>query len=142
MGKARLRAIIFDFNGVIADDETPHFLTFQEALREDDLALTKEDYYGAYLGMDERNCATALVESVIGSQDPARIQRILRRKAALFRDYTATHKPLLFPGVAEFVKSAGKRYRLAIASGGTREQIELALRDTPIEKAITVIVSA
>jgi len=142
MDEARLRAIIFDFNGVIADDETPHLLTFQQALQEDGLALTKEDYYGVYLGMDERNCATALVASVTGTRDPLRIRRILERKAALFRDYTATHKPQLFPGVVKIVKRAAERYRLAIASGGTREQLEFALRDTPIETDIAVIVSA
>ena len=142
MEVARLRAIIFDFNGVIADDETPHFLTFQQALQEDGLALTKEDYYGTYLGMDERNCSTALVESVAGTRDPVRVHEILERKAALFGDYAATHKPQLFPGVVEFVKQAGERYRLAIASGGTREQIEFALRDTPIEKEFAVIVTA
>ena len=139
---AELRAIIFDFNGVIADDETPHFLTFQRALQEDGLYLTKEEYYGAYMGMDERNCTTALVESVTGTRDAVRVQEILERKAARFRDYTATHKPQLFPGVVEFVKQAGERYRLAIASGGTREQIEFALRDTPIEKEFVVIVTA
>ena len=114
MDAARLRAIIFDFNGVIADDETPHLLSFQQALQEDGLTLTKENYYGAYLGMDERNCATALVESVTGTGDPVRIGRILERKAALFTDYTATHKPQLFPGVVKLVKRAGERYRLAI----------------------------
>jgi len=92
--------------------------------------------------MDERNCATALVESVIGTQDPARIQRILDRKAALFRDYTATYKPQLFPGAVEFVKRAGQRYRLAIASGGRREQIDFALRESLIEKDFAVIASA
>jgi len=56
-----LRAIIFDFNGGLADDETPHFLAFQQALAEDGLALTKEAYYGVYLAMDERNCAAALL---------------------------------------------------------------------------------
>jgi len=137
-----LRAIIFDFNGVIADDEIPHFLAFQQALAEDGLALTHEEYYGAYLGMDERNCAAALLESLTGENDPARIRRIMERKAALFRNYTATHKPLLFTGVVEFVKRAGTRYRLAIASGGRREQIEFALRDTPIEKDFAVLVSA
>jgi beta-phosphoglucomutase-like phosphatase (HAD superfamily) len=39
-----IRAIIFDFNGVIADDETPHVCCFQQALAEAGLALTKEDY--------------------------------------------------------------------------------------------------
>ena len=36
MSAVALRAIIFDFNGVLADDETPHFLAFQQALNEFD----------------------------------------------------------------------------------------------------------
>jgi HAD superfamily hydrolase (TIGR01509 family) len=139
---ARIRAIIFDFNGVIADDETPHLLTFQQALSEHGLSLTKDDYYGPYLGMDERNCATALLMAATGSCDSAKLRSIMDRKAVLFRDYTATHKPELFPGVVEFVKSAAKTCRLAIASGGRREQILYALRDTPIERDFPVIVSA
>jgi beta-phosphoglucomutase len=137
-----LRAIIFDFNGVLADDETPHFLAFQQALAEDGLTLTKETYYGVYLGMDERNCTAALLESAGGGRDPARLRRILERKATLFRAYTSMHKPPLFEGVVEFVKQAGARCRLAIASGGRREQIESALRGTPIERDFPVIVSA
>ncbi|OLC00082.1 MAG: hypothetical protein AUH35_02150 [Nitrospirae bacterium 13_1_40CM_62_7] len=142
MSAVALRAIIFDFNGVLADDETPHFLAFQQALAEDGLALTQEAYYGAFLGMDERNCAAALLDSAGGGRDLARLRKIMARKATLFQAYTATHKPPLFEGAVEFVKQAGARYRLAIASGGKREQIEFALRETPIEKDFTVIVSA
>lgn len=137
-----LRAIIFDFNGVIADDETPHLLMFQQALREEGLSMTKEDYYGIYLGMDERNCLAALIGKARGRRDPACERRVHDRKAALFRDYTATHQPELFPGVVDFVNQAKRRYRLAIASGGTREQIASALKGTPIEKDFSVIVAA
>ena len=137
-----LRAIIFDFNGVIADDETTHFLAFQQALAEDGLALTKEKYYGTYLGMDERTCAGSLLEKTTGQRDPARVQRIAERKATLFVSLTETRRPPLFPGVVEFVTRASARYRLAIASGGRRQQIEFALHDTPIEKAFAVLVSA
>ncbi|MGH7260879.1 MAG: HAD family hydrolase [Nitrospiraceae bacterium] len=137
-----LRAIIFDFNGVIADDETPHLLMFQQALREEGLSLTKDEYYGTYLGMDERNCLAALIEQARGRRDPVCEQRVHDRKVALFRDYTAAHKPELFPGVVDFVKQAKGRYRLAIASGGTREQITHALKGTPIEKDFAVIVAA
>src|SRR2546425_6516105 len=137
-----LRAIIFDFNGVIADDETTHFLSFQQALAEDELALTKEAYYGTYLGMDERTCAGSLLEVSTGQRDPARVQRIAERKAALFASLTETRRPPLFPRVVEFVTRASARYRLAIASGGRRQQIEFALHDTPIEKAFAVLVSA
>ena len=137
-----LRSIIFDFNGVIADDEPTHFLAFQQALAEDGLALTKEEYYGAYLGMDERTCAGALLEATTGQRNPARVQRIAERKAALFASLTETRRPPLFPGVVDFVTHASARYRLAIASGGRRQQIEFALQGTPIEKAFAVVVSA
>jgi HAD superfamily hydrolase (TIGR01509 family) len=137
-----LRAILFDFNGVIADDETPHLLMFQQALREEGLSLTRAEYYETYLGMDERNCLAALIRKARGARDPACEQRVHDRKAALFRTYTATHKPDLFPGIADFVLQAGGRYRLAVASGGKREQITDALRNTPIERAFPVVVSA
>lgn len=137
-----LRAIIFDFNGVIADDETSHFLAFQQALREQDLLLTKEAYYGGYLGMDERICAADLLKAATGASDRTLLQRIADRKAALFEDHTARHKPRLFPGIVPFVKQAGTRYRLAIASGGRKAQIEAALQGTPIENDFAVVISA
>jgi HAD superfamily hydrolase (TIGR01509 family) len=137
-----LRAIIFDFNGVIADDETPHLLTFQQALREEGMTLTQEDYYGAYLGMDERNCLAALIRKFKGGRDPACERRVHDRKVALFREYTAAHRPGLFPGVADFVLRAKERYLVAVASGGKRDQIAEALRGTPIEGAFRSIVAA
>ena len=137
-----IRAMIFDFNGVIADDETPHLRCFQQALAEHGLSLTKDDYYGTYLGMDERTCTTALLTTRDGTCDRNLLQTMMDRKATLFREYTAIHKPALFPGVIEFVKRAGTQYRLAIATGGRREQIDHALRDTAIERDFKVIVSA
>ena len=137
-----IRAILFDFNGVIADDETPHFLCFQQALAEAGLTLNKDEYYGAYLGMDERTCAKILLEQRDGLCDEAQLGRIAERKAALFRAHTAHHKPLLFPGIVDFVKAARMRYPLAIASGGRRAQIQAALAGTTIECDFEVIVAA
>lgn len=137
-----IRAIIFDFNGVIADDETPHLHCFQQALAESGLSLTKAEYYGTYLGMDERTCATALLAARDQTCDRRVLSSIMDRKAILFREYTAMHKPPLFPGVVEFVKRAGRHHRLAIATGGRREQIDHALRNTAIEHDFPVLVSA
>ena len=133
---------MLDFNGVIADDETPHLLAFQQALDEDGLQLTTEEYYGRYLGMDERNCLNAILTEMTGQSDPVRAHRIHERKAVLFRAAMASHKPPLFPGVVELISHAARRYRLAIATGGRREQILFALSGTPIEKAFDVLVSA
>ena len=83
---------MFDFNGVIADDETPHLHCFQQALAEAGLSLSDEEYYGTYLGMDERTCATALLERRDGSCDPAIHAGIIERKAGLFGAHTALDK--------------------------------------------------
>lgn len=137
-----IRAIIFDFNGVIADDETSHVACFRQALAEAGLALSAEDYYGRYLGMDERTCTALLLQERDGACDGPLLERIMARKAELFRAHMTRHKPPLFPGVTDFVAAARPRYRLAIASGGRREQIDEALRNTAIVHDFEVIVSA
>ncbi|MFO0707993.1 MAG: HAD family phosphatase [Nitrospira sp.] len=137
-----IRAIIFDFNGVIADDEGPHVDCFCRALAAFGLSLSKEEYYGAYLGMDERTCTTQLLTARDGRADAEVVRQIQERKADLFRSHTARHKPELFPGVIEFVQQARRRYRLAVASGGRREQIDRALRETAIDGAFELIISA
>lgn len=137
-----IRAIIFDFNGVIVDDETPHVFCFQQALAEAGLTLTKEDYYGAFLGMDERTCTRLLLQQRDGGFEEAEVFRIGERKAELFLAHTAQHRPSLFAGVVDFVKAARGRYRLAIASGGRRAQIHAALAGTQIERHFDVILAA
>lgn len=137
-----IRAILFDFNGVIADDETAHVECFCSALHEFGLTLSKTEYYGTYIGMDERSCTALLLTARDGKSEAGLIQQIQDRKAELFRFHPAAQKPELFPGVIEFVQAARPLCRMAIASGGRREQINRALCGTGIERAIELIVSA
>ena len=60
----------------------------------------------------------------------------------MFRSHTALHKPVLFPWVIDFVQRAAGKYRLAVASGGRRDQIRAALAGSSIEGAFDLIVSA
>ncbi len=137
-----IRAILFDFNGVIADDETAHVECFCQALQEFGLTLSNTEYYGTYLGMDERSCTALLLAARDGKSDAGLVQQIQDRKAELFRLHPGARQPELFPGVIEFVQAARPLCRMAIASGGRREQIDLALRGTVIERTIELIVSA
>ena len=56
-----IKAIFFDFNGVIIDDETIQMKAYQEVLRGHDIDLTEEWYLGA-LGMDDRTFVRAMFE--------------------------------------------------------------------------------
>ncbi len=47
-----IKALFFDFNGVIIDDEPLQMAVYQEVLREQGIEITEADYYGA-LGLDD-----------------------------------------------------------------------------------------
>ncbi len=51
-----IRAMIFDFNGVLVDDEQVHFALFREILAQEGIALSERQYHERYLGYDDRGC--------------------------------------------------------------------------------------
>ncbi len=56
-----LRAVIFDFDGVITDSEILHFRAFNAVLTQYGFQLTKPEYYKKYLGMSDADCFRALI---------------------------------------------------------------------------------
>ena len=49
-----IEAVLFDFNGVLVDDEPQHCVALQRVLADEGITLTREDYYAHYLGLDDR----------------------------------------------------------------------------------------
>src|SRR5262244_1889923 len=48
-----IRAVVFDFDGVLANSEPLHFRAFRDVLAQEGLTLTEHDYYTRYLGYDD-----------------------------------------------------------------------------------------
>src|SRR2546430_14315484 len=51
-----IEALLFDFNGVIADDEEQHRAALGVVLAGEGLSLTPQQYYSDFLGFDDRRC--------------------------------------------------------------------------------------
>lgn len=136
-----MRAVIFDFDGVIADTEPLHFEALRRTLATVGVTLTEPDYYANYLGFDDRGC---IVEALRANRIPVTesIERTLMQEKA--RAYLASIRDhlVIFPGVREFVQEAASAYPLAIASGALRTEIELVLEQAGIRKAFCHITSA
>lgn len=135
-----LRAIIFDFDGVIVDSEVVHLRAFQKILAEVGIALSNEAYYTRYLGLDDKNCFRTILTDFGRAVDDGVIQNLVERKSV----YYATEQdavPVL-PGAAAFIQNAASRYPLAIGSGALRREIVYALRRAGLESYFQVIVSA
>lgn len=140
----RPRAIIFDFNGVIVDDEPLHLELFRRVLNEEGLDFTEDEYREKYLGCDDRGCfALALSEAGRAgeSRDERLILALVGRKSAYYQK-AIRGRSLLFPGAAELVRRSAERYPLALVSGALRNEIEPALQTAGIREFFEAIVAS
>jgi beta-phosphoglucomutase-like phosphatase (HAD superfamily) len=135
------RAIVFDFDGVIANSEPLHFRAFRDVLADDRVDLSESDYYGRYLGFDDRGVFREVARDRGLPWTPGRIDDLIRRKAvrleALERDVS-----VLFPGAREAIGRFAPLCPLAIASGALRDEILRVLDHEDLRKCFAVIVAA
>jgi phosphoglycolate phosphatase/beta-phosphoglucomutase len=98
-----IKAIFFDFNGVIIDDETIQMKAYQEILRGHQIDLTEEWYFSA-LGMDDRTFVKAMFERAKKPLTAPVLETVLGAKIDLHRQMISDELPL-FPGVLTFLKA-------------------------------------
>src|SRR5205809_909202 len=99
------RALVFDFDGVIADDEPLHLAAFQEALAAEGIALTREAYYARYLGFDDHDAVVEALREAGRPAPPERVRALMAAKADRFLRLVRAGAPI-FPGVPAFVRAA------------------------------------
>ena len=136
-----IRAIIFDFNGVLIDDEHLHFELFRDVVATLGITLTERDYHEVYLGFDDRRCFEEVLRSAGRTATVAQLDELVARKAALYQE-RAAHGLRIFPGAAECLAAMSERWPVAINSGALRPEIELALRQMGVHDRVSAIISA
>ncbi len=134
-------AVVFDFDGVLADSEPLHLRVYQELLAEEHLTLPPAEYYARYLGYDDVGVFEALARDKGLRIANGRIDELITRKAELFQRRAAAQH-VLFPGAAASVQAISAHCPVAIASGALREDIETILRSTQLVSIFSVIVAA
>jgi beta-phosphoglucomutase len=134
-------AVVFDFDGVLADSEPLHLRVYQELLAAEDIALPPTEYYSRYLGFDDVGVFEALARDKGLRIDNGRLEALIAQKAELFQRRAAAQH-VLFPGAAASVQAISAHCPVAIASGALREDIETILRSTQLVSILSVIVAA
>ena len=133
-------AVIFDFDGVLADTEPLHCRAFQFAADSIGQSLSPAEYYGQFLGLTDRECLAALCQrrQVAPTTEifDSLLQRKRRRYAELLDGAT------LFAGVAEVLREVRALAVLAIASGAFRDEIGMLLTRAGVADCFAAIVSA
>jgi beta-phosphoglucomutase len=136
-----LRAIIFDFNGIILNDEPYHFHSMRDAVAELGIHITREEYYAEYLPMNDSSCLEAICRNHSVKITHEQRARTLELKPQLYRALLGDGYPFV-PGVDDFIRTAAQQYPIALASGASREEIESALLAEGLLDCFLVILGA
>jgi len=134
-------ALLFDYNGVIVDDEPLHCEAFRAVLAEEGLALKRDEYYAEYLGLDDRTCFRQALSRDGRPPVPGDVTRLVARKGERYLALADRSLPLV-PGAAEFVRAAARTRRVAIVSGAVRREIALGLERAGIADVVSTIVTS
>lgn len=135
-------AILFDFNGVIVDDERQHCEALTAALAEAGIPLDAAVYWDTHVGLPDDTCVRLASEAARHRLEEDAMDRLLARKNELYHAAVAGGVDLV-PGVKAFVASAREAgLRLAVVSGSRREEIDHLLASHGMSDAFELIIAA
>ena len=136
-----IRGIIFDFNGVLVDDEPLHFKAFQKVLEEKGLKLSWKEYYENYLAYDDENFFLNYFQDQNQSLEPKMIASLTQSKSQKYFSMVG-EKPPIINSAINFLDQLPPQIFLAIASGAARNEIEFILTQIGILQRFSTIIAA
>ena len=136
-----IKAVVFDFDGVIANSEPLHFRAYSEVLAAAGVALTEADYYARYLGYDDVAAFSQIAADHGAVWNTARIDELVRRKAERMEELERDTS-ILFPGADAAIRRLAAACPLAIASGALRAEIVRVLEREHLSAYFSALVAA
>jgi len=136
-----IRALVFDFNGVLADDDPIHMQAFRRVADEEGLSFTDEEYMEKYLPLNDRDCFKILFAEHHRPLTLEQVNQLIDRKGVYYFRQIA-EKNVLFEEAAAAVRAAATRYPLAIASGARGTEIRHILAQGGLDDCFSAIISA
>jgi phosphoglycolate phosphatase/beta-phosphoglucomutase len=134
-----IRAIFFDFNGVIIDDETIQMKAYEEVLSGHEITLTEALYWRA-LGMDDRTFVRSMFEHAKKPLSDPLLEEVRDAKTDLHRQMI--EELPLFPGVLTFLKAAAREFQLGLVSMANLVEVSYVFQRANLTPLFTVIVTA
>ncbi len=136
-----LRAIVFDFDGVIANSEPLHFRAYKDVLAAAGVVLSEHDYYARYLGFDDVGAFQAIAADRTLAWTSGDVDALVAKKAVRL-EALERGASVLFPGAADAIRRAAAAVPIAIASGARGEEILRVLEREHLSAHFSAIVAA
>jgi beta-phosphoglucomutase len=138
-----LKAVLFDFNGVIINDEPLHEKLLAQILIEENMRANPDEFREVCLGRSDRACLHDLLErrGRVASDDY--LSRLITRKALLYRQQIESLESVpTYSGITDLVfKIRVANLAMAVVSGAVRSEIEWVLNKLDLAQYFSVIVA-
>ncbi len=135
------RATLFDYNGVLVDDEHVHLEAFRDVLGPLGFDLTEDLYWSEYLGFDDAGVFRTVLSKLGQEPTDERVSSLVEAKKPRYLE-RARGRLKGFPGARELLLERAEVGPVVIVSGALRQEIELGLEVLDVTSAVADIVAA
>lgn len=132
---------LFDFNGVLVDDERVHFAAFREVLAKFDVPLDEETYLARYFAFDDATGFRNMLADAGKPHDDEVVARCVADKLPVYMR-AVEQELVIFPGAFELLRACAERGVVGIVSGALRVEIDFALARAGATALVSTIVAA
>jgi beta-phosphoglucomutase len=132
----RPRAVAFDFNGTLSQDEPILCEIFMDLFAEEGRPLSRQEYFDELAGLSDPE----IVRTWLGREHP-RIDALVAERVRRYRAVAANGSTVP-EEVRAAVRYAADRVPVAVVSGAARAEIGSVLGATGLTAAVAVLVSA
>ncbi len=133
-----IKAVLFDFDGVVVQSEPLHLLSFRMLLEPLGVTISEERWYREFTGIGSTAIITALFKD-FGINEDVRSWVEWRKK--IYQDLIEEGKLSATPGILDFLKYLRQRgIKTAVVSGGHGTNIRFALKELGLSEYFDIIV--
>lgn len=138
-----LKAVLFDFNGVIIKDEAIHQQLIEDILLGENLRPSVQEYREICLGRSDRVCLAELLKRRGRVVTESYLTQLITRKAQGYQHHLEKLEKLpIYPGLEDFIfKIRVAQLPMGVVSGALRCEVELVLNRAQLAQHFTVIVA-
>jgi beta-phosphoglucomutase len=137
-----IKAVLFDFDGVVVDSEPVHYKTFVEFIKPLGIKVNSDRWYREFAGTGSKNIFTVLLGEA-GIKDEKTIDDYVERRKKVYGKLVRKGVVKKKAGIENFLKKLKERkIKTAVVSGGHPENIETALKFLGLKRYFDAVIGS
>ncbi|MGA9381121.1 MAG: HAD family phosphatase [Phormidium sp.] len=139
-----LKAVLFDFNGIIINDEPIHKQLIEQILMAENLRPKRDEFRKFCLGRSDRACLKDILSRRGRVISESYLNQLISRKAQAYQERLAQMAELpIYPGLEDLIlKLQSANLKIGLVTGALRSEVELVLSRANLAQYFSVIISS